>query len=84
MCSLPVPIGPVCTGSLLQTLTVETYKHTDISVPAMEDRIAKSQLLRNKANSPSNISSQQNTQRVSIMYYNSGIYWKPLNRLVST
>ena len=34
----------------------------------MEDRITKSQLLRNKANGPSNISSQQNTRRVSIIY----------------
>ena len=47
--------------------------HTHIhSVPVMEDSIAKSQLLKNKANSPTDISNQQNTRRVSIMYYNSG------------
>ena len=53
MCSLPVPIWPVCTSSLFQTLTVETHTYTHIhSDPVMEDRIAKSQLLRNSAKSP--------------------------------
>ena len=47
----------------------DIHTHTHIhSVPDMEDRIAKSQLLKNKANNPSNISSQQNTRRVSIIY----------------